>query len=312
MHFILFCLLLLYICFYIPGGKDKLDKLKKLSSAFHTLMDNFEVKKINWSPGNEITLSVEMGLSQGVEKTFRRSLSSIISENKSQGIQMTQDRLKISSEVVNRFFEKWIGLMKENILIHLASTECLSGASVLMVGGFSESKLLKQVVEDSFGQNRVIVPENPRQAVLKGAAMFGHKQDFILSRKSPYTYYILDLDNMKDCYENVNPKRLIRGKVAILVPIVQKDDVVELNKKIVKQCNLAVDGTTNVPLSLYFSNEDDITEDPHDEKVTKITTVEVPMPSHLEDKTITITFLFRGTDIKVTARNASGKSVEIY
>ena len=287
------------------------NKFKKHSSNFHTLIDYFEIQKINWSPGEEITLTATMGLAIEIQEQSGRDLDSIIEENKGKGIYTTGNKkLKIGSKIVEGFFKKWIGLTVDH-MTNLISTEELSGVPVLMVGGFSESKSLKQAIQSVFGKDNVIIPENPSQAVLKGAAMFGHKQDFIQSRKSPCTYYILGLDSMKDINQKINPKRHVGGgQVEILKPVVYKHEDVKLNKEIIEYGNPAEDHMTQVYLTLYSSSEDDIVDDPYDARVTKITTVEVPVPKYLKDKLITITFVFGGTDIKVTAQNASGKSVE--
>ena len=62
--------------------------------------------------------------------------------------------------------------------------------SILMVGGFSESPMLRAAIESAFPNKRVIMPNEPGLAVLKGAVIFGHSSGEIVSRISKYTYGI--------------------------------------------------------------------------------------------------------------------------
>ncbi|KAM9344271.1 heat shock 70 kDa protein 12A-like isoform 2-T2 [Pholidichthys leucotaenia] len=60
---------------------------------------------------------------------------------------------------------------------------------ILIVGGFAESKILRQHVYDQFGSMyRILCPVRPQEAILKGALMYGLTPELVVSRKSAFTY----------------------------------------------------------------------------------------------------------------------------
>ena len=59
-----------------------------------------------------------------------------------------------------------------------------------MVGGFSESPMLRHAIEQGFPDKRTFVPHEAGLAVLKGAVIHGHNDHVITSRISQYTYGI--------------------------------------------------------------------------------------------------------------------------
>ena len=52
---------------------------------------------------------------------------------------------------------------------------------IILVGGFAESPYVQQRIQEALPDKRLIVPGEAGLAVLKGAVMFGHKSDIILS-----------------------------------------------------------------------------------------------------------------------------------
>ncbi|KAK3099610.1 hypothetical protein FSP39_007013 [Pinctada imbricata] len=61
---------------------------------------------------------------------------------------------------------------------------------IIMVGGFSDSKIVRQMVKRTFPKHRVIEPVEASLAVLKGAVLYGHDPIMVSSRICKYTYGI--------------------------------------------------------------------------------------------------------------------------
>ncbi|KAK3107037.1 hypothetical protein FSP39_005659 [Pinctada imbricata] len=59
---------------------------------------------------------------------------------------------------------------------------------ILMVGGFSTSKIIVDAVKEAFPSLRVVVPNESDLAVVKGAVIYGHAPLSIASRVCKYTY----------------------------------------------------------------------------------------------------------------------------
>lgn len=62
--------------------------------------------------------------------------------------------------------------------------------TIVLVGGFSESKVVQSIFKDSFPNNKVFIPMGADMAVLKGAAIYGFDSKIIETRICPYTYGI--------------------------------------------------------------------------------------------------------------------------
>jgi molecular chaperone DnaK (HSP70) len=98
--------------------------------------------------------------------------------------------LRFNADLIIKLFtptiDSIITLMKNTLSNR--STNDLS--TILMVGGFSECPLIQDAVQAAFPGKRIIIPEDVDMSVLKGAVLFGHRPDFILSRvmKSSYEY----------------------------------------------------------------------------------------------------------------------------
>lgn len=77
----------------------------------------------------------------------------------------------------------------------LQQPEVANTETILMVGGFSESPLLRAAVMDRFPDKRVIIPIESGLSVLKEAMLFGFNT--IASRICKYTYGISVRDDFR-------------------------------------------------------------------------------------------------------------------
>lgn len=68
------------------------------------------------------------------------------------------------------------------------------------VGGISHCKIIQDNVKAKFPQCKVIVPEDVGLSVLKGADLFGHRPNYIISRLLRYTYGIRTNKNLTQKY----------------------------------------------------------------------------------------------------------------
>ncbi|MEQ2300238.1 hypothetical protein AMECASPLE_023271 [Ameca splendens] len=120
-------------------------------------------------------------------------------------------RIAQKKKAIERFFEKvegasWdegcITISKQKLSSFFAEslqgithslkeifTKCLNIKFILLVGGYSESKILQKHVIDKFGDKcKVLCPIRPQEAILRGAVEFGRKPHLVASRKSAFTY----------------------------------------------------------------------------------------------------------------------------
>jgi molecular chaperone DnaK (HSP70) len=82
----------------------------------------------------------------------------------------------VSTEVpqlAKSLFSKTIEKLVSVITGILQRETARSISVILLVGGFSESKLVQYDIVKAFPNKRIIIPKDPTVAVLKGAVLFG-------------------------------------------------------------------------------------------------------------------------------------------
>ena len=101
-------------------------------------------------------------------------------ESKVEGVIFKQGMLVLTTEVMVDLFRPCVQSIVEHVQKLLEEPQ-LSGTSyILMVGGFSESKILQQAVIQQFGDGiKVLVPIDAGLCMLKGAVLYGHDPQLI-------------------------------------------------------------------------------------------------------------------------------------
>uniref|UniRef100_A0A4W6BRX3 Heat shock protein family A (Hsp70) member 12A.2 n=1 Tax=Lates calcarifer TaxID=8187 RepID=A0A4W6BRX3_LATCA len=102
-----------------------------------------------------------------------------------QGASWNDGSIKISKQKMRSFFDESLnGISLREIL-----NKDLSVEFILLVGGYAESKILRQHIISQFSdQCKVLCPFRPQEAIVKGAVMFGRNPEVVASRKSAFTY----------------------------------------------------------------------------------------------------------------------------
>ncbi|KAK3588040.1 hypothetical protein CHS0354_012086 [Potamilus streckersoni] len=150
------------------------------------IIRDFEEKKRVFKAYETVTFRVPSALVEELEnsgRTLEKNISGTIYEGK---VKQRRDKMHIEGSVISALFDdvkkNIIQQMKEVLIQHPKVN------TILMVGGFSESDIIKQAVQKAFDLKKVIIPSEARLAVVKGAVMYGHNPSVIISRSLPYTY----------------------------------------------------------------------------------------------------------------------------
>jgi len=123
---------------------------------------------------------------------YRKLMDSIHSKDelaKYRGkITCTADKMKIDATIMQSFFKKSLDDLVEHIRDILGELPVRGTSTFMVVGGFAESKMVKDFLDRKFPNMQVIVPFDAGLAVLKGAVIFGHAPMVVSSRVCPRTY----------------------------------------------------------------------------------------------------------------------------
>ena len=106
-------------------------------------------------------------------------------------IKRVRDKIFLSCDNFKKLLRSTIDKIILNIMGILAKTDStLKIRTLILVGGFAECPVLKEAVKSSFPHLRIIIPNEPVLAVLKGAVLFGRNPRVLTARVSRFTYGI--------------------------------------------------------------------------------------------------------------------------
>lgn len=97
-------------------------------------------------------------------------------------------KIHVKGEQVLELFNNSVGSIAAHLQTLLELAELSDCKTIVMVGGFSESLVLQDVIKTKFPEHQVIVPQEAGLAVLKGAVIFGHDPTAIAQRILKFTY----------------------------------------------------------------------------------------------------------------------------
>ncbi|KAK3600055.1 hypothetical protein CHS0354_012746 [Potamilus streckersoni] len=160
------------------------------------LFRDFEIPKRGISSDTNVDINIRLptALKEIYKENNCKDLSEAIKQSRyTEEVILVYDKLRVKASVIKNFFSNSI----DNIISHvkelLNDSRVREISSIMMVGGFSESKMLQKAIKSSFPNINVFIPGDAGLVVLKGAVVFGHSLSSIAMRVSKFTYGINSL-----------------------------------------------------------------------------------------------------------------------
>lgn len=172
-------------------GKELMDIFKKDFKFDHLDMQrDFEIKKRNLHQDSvKVSIKVPAALLETVQKEKQMSPQQVIeAAGMSEQMSLKRDRFTIDAQIIRDMFVPLITNIIQHVKDVMHSVKLQTLDKILLVGGFSESPFVRQLIKAAFLEIPVTAPDEPGLAVLKGAVIFGHSPNSISSRVSRYTY----------------------------------------------------------------------------------------------------------------------------
>ena len=176
-------------------GQKKMDEFKTGNMEdYLDIFRNFETKKRTVTPekleeGNT-HMTVNVGFTTLV-KGGKKGIEAAIEKSRHAGlVSFEKGKFKWKNKDFANFFEDTINTILKHIEELFEEKKVKDETTILMVGGFSECKLIQDAIKKRFPKKKIVVPEDCGLAVLKGAVYFGHVPDAISRRVARYTYGI--------------------------------------------------------------------------------------------------------------------------
>ena len=230
--------------------------------------------------------------------------------DKIKGASLNGSKLQIPRTVILKMIKKVAGRISEHTTSLLKQKENENLDFILMVGGFSNSKIVVEEIRNKVKPIPVIAPEDPELSVVQGAVIFGWQPQLFKSRKSKRTYGI----DMRSIFrENVDPERLmIYDDDGVKKCKMRFDELIKINEdidvdQIVKRTRFPASHNQKlIIINIYESEESDVSycDEPGTRKLGKI---KVPMTDLTGDKnrTVEIEVRFGGTEFFVSCKDVT-------
>ncbi|KAK3099358.1 hypothetical protein FSP39_003254 [Pinctada imbricata] len=170
-------------------GNEVITKIRHESpDDWLDLILQFEIKKCSYVPGERDKIMVRIPTSFKGEYDINKDSLSVGSF--ADKIQLKGDRLIISADMFEGFFNESVNNIVAYVRRILDSSKVDGVGSMLVVGEYSESPLIIRALKTNFSNLKVVVPTNSSLAVLSGAVIYGFEPDIVASRVASYTYGI--------------------------------------------------------------------------------------------------------------------------
>ena len=235
------------------------------------MMSDFEIQKqfISLDNDDEVMLKVPESLINMFREETKEELSDVIEQSPMKGqLEWTSGRLIVQPDLFSTFFSVSI----DNVLSKLKEMfeeNCSRDVSTLLVvGGFSESPVLKRAIKRSFRDKSIIIPEHPSLAILQGAVIYGHKPMTVKTRICKYTYGFMAVKTIEHQDSQVPRNRTILGgecESGVFDKLVEIGQPVEVGRYQVEKTYTKVSpGQTSMILLMYTSTSKEpryVTED---------------------------------------------------
>ncbi|XP_076111534.1 heat shock 70 kDa protein 12A-like [Mytilus galloprovincialis] len=290
-------------------GRPVINALKEEDpSVYLDLFLEFETVKRTIGPDTDskVTISIPYVLiNKCCLNLLDKDIESVLSASKyGKEIYLKGAKMRINPKIIKDIFnptiQSIVTLMKE-ICDREQSFEV---SQILLVGGFSECSLVQDAIKRAFPDKRIINPDEAGLAVLKGACLFGHKPDYIISRVMQYTYgtgISLPFDANIHDKEHIVKEEDGEFCDGLFEVIVRKNDTIDISTAI--EHNFTVDCNDEEPweLSLYAStNEKPLYVD--EKGCTLLGSMKISFSKANDtERELRVAFLFGNTELGVTA-----------
>ncbi|XP_048778297.2 heat shock 70 kDa protein 12A-like [Ostrea edulis] len=300
-------------------GDKIMDKfIEKHPSAHLELEREIEQKKRNLQGDKDRKIAINLPgeLLEMFEKRNGKSMMDFVqsSGRYKDKVKMKYERLWFDLSVTFSMFKPAV----DSILYHigdLLSYPITQGLqNIMLVGGFSDSKIIEKTVKEKFKDYRVVIPQDAGLAVLKGAVLFGQNPLVVSERVSRFTYgtkqfrYFLESDPL-ELRKEIEGVPYCKNVFNILA---KSGETFRVGQKVTTEVSPITPEMTQMPVIFYQSHNS--VQKYVDENCREIGVLLVDMPDTTGglDRIVDVSLTFGDTELHVTGTDrSSGEKVSV-
>lgn len=295
-------------------GNDVIDDFQATQMMdYIDLFREFEVKKRNFKNEmtEKITFKVPIALNEGFKQKKGKEIRDHIKTKPKyeKSINWIGDKLRMEAHVAKGLFADACQSVAKHLKTLFTEGQVKDVPTILMVGGFSESPMLQDVIKQTMPDKQIIIPADPGLAVLKGAVIFGHDPSVIQERRCRYTYGIrtsLPFD------EHIHPqaKKFVDDDGDILCSDmfdrhVQIGQPVEYGESQVTQSYVPTSKSAKAMIFQVYASDQAEPTFVTDPSCTHLGNLTIDLGGSGTDRSVSVQMTFSGTELKVEAEERS-------
>lgn len=287
------------------GGHGILEAFAKISMEdYLSILKEFEAKKREVSQTQvriKIPLKFDHCIKGKIAGGLSKALQNSIYKN---SVTYKNNKLCLQLSEFEKLFQNAISGIIKCVGEILAKKGFDDVNDIIMVGGFSDCKLIQMALKEKFKTRRFIIPDEAGLAVLKGAVYFGHLPNAISRRAARYTYGVQICRKFKPGEDPEDKKISVRGIERckdVLHPLVKRGERIEPGCEYPVVCHSLKPNQGKIECGIYVSNQ----ENPKfvdEEGCRLLGKVTVQLPPGLNNAEIEEIIIFGETEITFRAR----------
>lgn len=287
------------------GGKGILEAFAKISMEdYLSIFKEFEAKKREVSD-KVVRIKIPLKFDHCVKNKIQGGLAKAL-QNSIYGERITYKNNKLCLQLseFEKLFKNAIDGIIKCVVDIFTNKDFDDVKDVIMVGGFSDCKLIQKALREKFKTRNFIIPTEAGLAVLKGAVYFGHLPNAISRRAARYTYGIQICRKFKPG-EDPEDKKITVGGIDrckdVLHPLVKRGERIEPGCEYPVVCHSLKPSQGKIECGIYVSKE--VNPKFVDEKGCRLLCkVSVQLPPGVNNAEIEEIITFGETEITFRAR----------
>lgn len=233
------------------------------------------------------------------------------SKFKSEIAKVYKDKIRIRLDYAKDQFKE---ICKEIVLLInevFQSDELNNFTHILLVGGFSKCMLVHDCLQNAFPRLKVIVPEDPDLAVLKGSVVFGYKPDIISFRIIRYSYGVLSTPLFDEKIHD-SKRKIVRDGIErcnnVFTFFMEAGTLMRRNTEIKRSYRTRERFQENLWIEVFYAERSNVryTDEDHCHKLGEIV-VHLLKPSE-QGQLVDVVFKFGETELTVEAGDPESNS----
>jgi len=174
-------------------GRKALRKLKKTHPYIYNMfLKSVEEWKCSFTRDTqEITMHFDSEVIKLSLEVMGKSIEQKISDSEFKDtVSYTKQQycLKVQNSEVRKFFDTSVNTIISSLKEIRGKCQADNISTILLVGGYSESRYVRDEIEAAFPDMDMISVEDGKHAVVKGAVLMGEKPRDIIERRARFTY----------------------------------------------------------------------------------------------------------------------------